>query len=137
MRLTSHLPMILLRLAATLLALAIPALSVSAQESSIEVLPPAEGPSSGEVMPEPVAPAQPATGQAAEPGVAPNPLVTGVPAEPTPPPPCGTQPITMARMQWPTAALLTEIHARILTDVFKCEVRIQEGDMATTGSAMG
>jgi glycine betaine/proline transport system substrate-binding protein len=129
--------MIFLRHAAVLLALAFLAVSATGQESSIEVLPPAEGPSSGEVMPEPAAPAQPATGQAAEPGAAPNPLETGVPAEPTPPPPCGRQPITMARMQWPTAALLTEIHSRILTEAFKCDVRIQEGDMATTGSAMG
>jgi glycine betaine/proline transport system substrate-binding protein len=63
----------------------------------------------------------------------------GEPAEVAPPapPPCGTQPLTMARMQWPSAALLTEIHARILTAHLGCEVRIQEGDMATTGSSMG
>lgn len=63
-----------------------------------------------------------------------------IPAEaapPAPPPPCGTQAITMARMQWPTAALLTEIHARILRAQYGCDVRLQEGDMATTGSSMG
>lgn len=78
-------------------------------QDSVETLEPPQGPSSGEVIPEDAAP----------------------------PPPCGTQPITMARMQWPSAALLTEIHARILTANYGCEVRVQEGDMATTGSSMG
>lgn len=134
MRFTPCPPMTFLRLAAVLFAVAIPSISVNGQESSIEVLPPAEGPSSGEVLPEPAAPAQPT---AAETGQAAPDAATADPAEPAPPPPCGTQPITMARMQWPTAALLTEIHASILRQVFKCDVRIQEGDMATTGSSMG
>lgn len=82
-----------------------------AQESSIQVLEAPAGPSSGEAMP--------AGGEAA------------------PPPPCGTQPISIARMQWPTAALLAEIHARILSTSFGCEVRLQEGDLAATGSSMG
>src|SRR5688500_1016094 len=51
-----------------------------AQESSVVTLEAPTGESSGEVMPE---------GAAA------------------PASPCGTQPITMARMQWPTSALLT------------------------------
>jgi glycine betaine/proline transport system substrate-binding protein len=83
--------------------------SASQAQESIETLPAPEGASSGEVIPETAAP----------------------------PPPCGTQPITMARMQWPTAALLTEIHARILTANFGCDVRVQDGDMATVGSSMG
>jgi glycine betaine/proline transport system substrate-binding protein len=111
--------MTFLRLAILLTALALGGAAASAQESSIEVPPPAEGPSSGEVLP-------PVAGGAA-----------AADAEPAVPPPCGTQPITMARMQWPTAALLTEVHSRILTEAFQCEVRIQEGDMATTGSSMG
>ncbi|MHB1110470.1 MAG: glycine betaine ABC transporter substrate-binding protein [Devosia sp.] len=82
----------------------------AAQESSVQVLEAPEGPSSGELMPE-TAPARPS--------------------------PCGTQPITMARMQWPTAALLAEIHSRILSANFACEVRIQDGDLAATGSSMG
>lgn len=53
------------------------------------------------------------------------------------PPPCGTQPLTMARMPWPTASLLTEIHSRILTETFRCDVRVLEGDMETTGISMG
>ncbi len=32
-----------------------------------------------------------------------------------PPPPCGTQQLTIARMTWPSAALLAEIHSRLLT----------------------
>src|SRR5690606_31559399 len=83
-----------------------------------------KGPSSGEVLP------------AQAPGETPPPEADAAPA-PAAPPPCGTQPITIARMQWPTAALLTEIHARILRTTFSCEVQIQEGDLATVGSSMG
>lgn len=56
---------------------------------------------------------------------------------PPPPPPCGTQPITIARMPWPSAALLAEIHSRLLADHFACNVSVQEGDLAATGSTMG
>ncbi len=60
------------------------------------------------------------------------------PAEPAPPPPiCGTQPIAIARMNWPSAALLAEIHARLLTSQFGCETRVGPGDLAATGSSMG
>lgn len=80
-----------------------------AQESSIQVLGPPEGESSGES-----------------------------PAEPPPPPPrCGTQPITIARMQWPSATLLAEIHARLLEANLDCTVRVQDSDMAAAGSSMG
>lgn len=57
------------------------------------------------------------------------------PAEP--PPPCGTQPVAIARMSWPSAELLAEIHARILANAFGCEVRVIPGDLAATGSSMG
>ena len=40
-------------------------------------------------------------------------------------------------MQWPSSALLTEIHASLLREHFECEVRVQEADMATAGSSMG
>lgn len=99
---------LLLLLAALALLCVAPA---SAQESSIQVLDPPQAASGGE--------AAPAEDEAA------------------PPPPCGSQPITVARMQWPTAALLAEIHARILTAGFGCEVHLQEGDLAATGSSMG
>lgn len=56
---------------------------------------------------------------------------------PPPPPPCGTQPITIARMPWPSAALLAEIHSRLLTANFMCNVSVQEGDLSSTGSTMG
>lgn len=55
---------------------------------------------------------------------------------PLPPPPCGTRPFSIARMQWPSAALLAEIHARLLPMGFGCEVRVVAGDMAATGSSM-
>jgi glycine betaine/proline transport system substrate-binding protein len=82
----------------------------AAQESSVITLEPPAGESSGESVPEDAA---------------------------APPSPCGRQPITIARMQWPTSALLTEIHARILRDNFGCNVTVQESDMATVGSSMG
>ncbi len=53
------------------------------------------------------------------------------------PAPCGDQPITIARMQWPSAALLAEIHARLLTANFGCSVQVVPGDLAATGSSMG
>ena len=55
----------------------------------------------------------------------------------TPPPICGTQPIGIAAMSWPSAALLAEIHARLLTTQFGCQTRVAPGDLAATGSAMG
>jgi glycine betaine/proline transport system substrate-binding protein len=59
----------------------------------------------------------------------------GTPA--APPPPCGTQPISIAQMSWPSATLLAEIHTRLLTSAFGCEVRLTPGDLAATASAMG
>jgi len=58
-------------------------------------------------------------------------------AEAPPPAPCGTQPLTIARMAWPSAALLAEVHSRLLTAYFQCNVAVQEGDLAATGSSMG
>ena len=54
-----------------------------------------------------------------------------------PPPPCGTEPVSIARMSWPSAAILAEIHARLLTGEFGCEVRVVPGDLAATASSMG
>ena len=59
------------------------------------------------------------------------------PAPAAPPPICGTQPIGIAAMGWPSAALLAEIHARLLTTQFGCQTRVAPGDLAATGSAMG
>jgi glycine betaine/proline transport system substrate-binding protein len=56
---------------------------------------------------------------------------------PPPAPPCGTQPITIARMPWPSAEILAEIHARLLASNYNCEVRVVPGDLAATGSSMG
>ncbi len=58
-------------------------------------------------------------------------------AEPAPPPPCGTQPMSIARMAWPSAAILAEVHSRLLTAYYQCNVMLQEGDLAATGSSMG
>lgn len=59
------------------------------------------------------------------------------PAEPAPPPPCGTQPLTIARMAWPSATILAEVHSRLLTGYYQCNVMLNEGDLAATGSSMG
>lgn len=56
---------------------------------------------------------------------------------PAPPPPCGTQPVSIARMSWPSAELLAEIHARILAREYGCETRVTPGDLAATVSSMG
>ncbi|GLQ54234.1 glycine betaine ABC transporter substrate-binding protein [Devosia nitrariae] len=50
--------------------------------------------------------------------------------------PCGGRPLAIARMQWPSAAVLAEIHARLLARHFDCEVQVVPGDMAGSGSAM-
>lgn len=94
-------------------------------QGSVETLPPPGPVSSGETSPGAAA-AEAAADQAAEAGVPPPPA-----------PPCGTQPITIARMAWPSAALLAEIHARLLTEQFGCVVTLQSGDLAATASAMG
>jgi len=57
--------------------------------------------------------------------------------EPGPPAPCGGKTITIARMQWPTAELLAEIHARLVKQQFGCDVEVVPGDLAATPSSMG
>ncbi|WDR01475.1 glycine betaine ABC transporter substrate-binding protein [Devosia algicola] len=60
------------------------------------------------------------------------------PADPASPPPiCGTKPINIARMGWSSAAIMAEIHARVLAKAFDCKVQVVPGDLATTGSSMG
>ena len=54
-----------------------------------------------------------------------------------PPPICGTKPLTVAKMAWPSAELLAEIHVRLLRQEFGCDVSITPGDLAATGSSMG
>src|SRR5262245_26724207 len=58
-------------------------------------------------------------------------------AEPAPPAPCGGQTITIARTQWPSAAILAEIHKRIIAQEFGCAVETVPGDLAATASSMG
>lgn len=58
-------------------------------------------------------------------------------AAPDAPPPCGTRPLSIARMSWPSAELLAEIHARVLARAFGCQVQVTPGDLAATGSSMG
>jgi glycine betaine/proline transport system substrate-binding protein len=62
---------------------------------------------------------------------------TRAPTAPAAPRPiCGTQPLGIARMSWPSAELLAEIHARLLTSQFDCQTRVVPGDLAATGSSM-
>lgn len=51
--------------------------------------------------------------------------------------PCGTQQMTIARMTWPSASILAEIHARLLKASYGCDTRIVPGDLAATTSSMG
>ena len=93
------------------LALILLALPAAAQESIISLEPPGEGASTGEV---PAAPAEPAA-----------------------PAPCGGETISIARMQWPSAEIMAEIHARLVRQHFGCAVEVVPGDMAATASSMG
>lgn len=52
------------------------------------------------------------------------------------PSPCSDVPITIARMQWPTAVLLAHIHAQILEQEYGCDVQMVSGDPTVTGSGM-
>ncbi|WIY52679.1 glycine betaine ABC transporter substrate-binding protein [Devosia sp. YIM 151766] len=54
-----------------------------------------------------------------------------------PEPVCGDQPFTIARMNWPSAMLLAEIHALVLAAEFDCEARVMPGDPGGTASSMG
>jgi glycine betaine/proline transport system substrate-binding protein len=57
--------------------------------------------------------------------------------EPEAPRPCGGETITIARMQWPSAELMAEIHARLVSQNFGCAVEVVPGDLAATASSMG
>ncbi|GHA25829.1 ABC transporter substrate-binding protein [Devosia pacifica] len=50
--------------------------------------------------------------------------------------PCGTRPVSIARFQWPSAALLAEIHALLLADAYGCQTQVLGGEMASAISAM-
>lgn len=51
--------------------------------------------------------------------------------------PCGARALSIARMGWPSAEILAEIHARLLVQEFDCEVQVTPGDLAATASSMG
>lgn len=102
----------------SLLLAAVPLVSIG-QESSIQVLEAPDG--NGD------APAVDGTSEDED----------ALAAESEAPPPCGTQPITLARMQWPSSELMAAIHARLLTEHFGCDVRVQQSDMAAAGTSMG
>ena len=51
--------------------------------------------------------------------------------------PCSGKTISIARLQWPSAELLAEIHARLISANFGCTVEIVPGDLAATTSSMG
>lgn len=51
-------------------------------------------------------------------------------------PVCGTETISIARMQWPSAAILAHVHAGILTSQFGCDVQVVAGDLNATTSSI-
>ncbi len=51
-------------------------------------------------------------------------------------PVCGTETISIARMQWPSAAILAYIHAGILKSQFSCDVQVVAGDLNATTSSI-
>lgn len=58
------------------------------------------------------------------------------PVEAPPASACGNRPLAIARMAWPSAELLAEIHARVLTEAFDCAVQVVPGDLAATAASM-
>ena len=86
-----------------------------AQESSIIDLEGPQGGSSGEVTPN-----EDGSGAAA-----------------TEPPACGRRSLAIAQLPWPSASLLAEIHGRILSSSFGCDIAVVGGDLASVASAMG
>jgi glycine betaine/proline transport system substrate-binding protein len=56
---------------------------------------------------------------------------------PEEPLPCNGRTITIARMQWPSAELLAEIHARLIKRNFGCDVQVVPGDLGATAQSMG
>jgi glycine betaine/proline transport system substrate-binding protein len=57
-------------------------------------------------------------------------------ADSGPPPPCGTQAISIASLGWPSAELLAAIHARILKSAFGCTVQVLPADMGSALAGM-
>lgn len=53
-----------------------------------------------------------------------------------PAPLCGTRTISIARVGWPSAQILAEIHARLLAKAFGCTVWVMQADLAAIGSTM-
>lgn len=49
---------------------------------------------------------------------------------------CGEEPISIARMQWPSGAVIAHIHAEILRKEYGCTVDVVTGDMTATSSSM-
>lgn len=49
---------------------------------------------------------------------------------------CGDKPIFIAQTQWPSAAILANIHAQILTNKFGCKTEIIPRDATSTASSM-
>lgn len=49
---------------------------------------------------------------------------------------CGGRTITIASMQWPSAAILAEIHQRIISTQLGCEAQIVPGDLSASLSSM-
>ncbi len=51
-------------------------------------------------------------------------------------PVCGIETISIARMQWPSAAILAYIHAGILASQYDCDVQVVAGDLNATTSSI-
>lgn len=49
---------------------------------------------------------------------------------------CGDRPVAVARMQWPSAAVLAHIHAQLLRVELGCDSQIVTGDLTATISSM-
>lgn len=60
----------------------------------------------------------------------------GTDAVAQPAPLCGSRTVSIARVGWPSAQILAEIHARLLAKAFGCTVWVMQADLAAIGSTM-
>lgn len=49
---------------------------------------------------------------------------------------CGSEPVSIARMQWPSAAILAYVHATIVDTELGCDTSVVSGDLSATASSM-
>lgn len=57
-------------------------------------------------------------------------------ADETEPVVCGIEPVTIAQMQWPSAAVLAHVHGYVIETGLGCTTQVVSGDLGATASSM-